>query len=48
MLERGGNLITQIVPNTQQSTIEPIIRENIKEKANVYTDEWFAYQDLGK
>lgn len=48
MLERNGNLITQVVPNTQQSTIEPIIRENIKEKANVYTDEWFAYQDLSK
>ena len=48
ILERNGNLITQVVPNTQQVTIEPIIRENIKENANVYTDEWFAYKDLNK
>ena len=48
MLERGGTLITQVVPNTQQNTIEPIIRKSIKEKANVYTDEWLAYQDLSK
>jgi transposase len=48
ILERNGNLITQVVSNTQQQTIEPIIRENIKGNSNVYTDEWFAYKDLGK
>jgi hypothetical protein len=39
MLERGGNLITQIVPNTQQSTLEPIIKSNIEKGSNLYTDE---------
>jgi len=29
MIEKGGNLITQVIPNTQQSTIEPIINANI-------------------
>ena len=48
ILERGGNLIAQVVSNTQQGTIEPIIREHIKENANVYTDEWLAYKDLNK
>ncbi len=48
ILERGGNLITQVIPNTQQETIEPIIKTNVKEGSNVYTDEWFAYKDLGK
>lgn len=48
MIERSGNLICQVIPNTQQQTIEPIIKECIKENSNVYTDEWFAYQDLGK
>lgn len=48
MLERNGNLITQVVPNTQQNTIEPIINLNIKKGSEVYTDEWFAYKDLGK
>jgi len=48
MIERGGNLICQVIPNTQQKTIEPIIRANVKERSNIYTDEWFAYKDLGK
>ncbi len=48
ILERSGNLITQVIPNTRQETIEPIIREYIKESSNVYTDEWFAYKDLNK
>lgn len=48
ILERGGNLICQVVPNTQQNTLEPIIKTKIKKSSNVYTDEWFAYQDLRK
>ena len=48
IIERNGNLITQVIPNTQQQTIEPIIKANVKEGSDVYTDEWFAYQDLHK
>jgi transposase-like protein len=48
ILQRDGNLITQVIPNTRQNIIEPIIRNNVKQNSNVYTDEWFAYQDLGK
>jgi len=39
MIERGGNLIAQVVQNTQQNTIEPIIKANIKQGSNVFTDE---------
>ncbi|CAH1769000.1 8337_t:CDS:2 [Entrophospora sp. SA101] len=31
MLERNGNLIAQVVQNTQQNTIEPVIKSNIKQ-----------------
>jgi hypothetical protein len=48
IIERNGNLICQVVPNTQQKTLEPIIKANIKKGSNVYTDEWLAYKDLGK
>jgi len=48
ILERGGNLITQVVSNTQKRTLEPVIENHVKKYSNVYTDEWFAYQDLGK
>jgi transposase-like protein len=47
-MERNGNLICQVVPNTQRKTIEPIVKANIKEGATVYTDEWFAYDKLYK
>jgi len=39
MIEREGNLICQVVPNTQQSTLEQIINANIKAGSDVYTDE---------
>ena len=48
LLERNGTLITQVVSNTRQNTLEPIIENHVKNGSSVYTDEWFAYQDLGK
>ena len=48
MQERGGNVITQVVPNTKQSTLEPIIKANIKPSSNVYTDEWYRHSNLSK
>ena len=46
MIERGGKLIAQVVPNTKQITVNPIIRANIKEGSNLYTDEWYRHGDL--
>jgi transposase-like protein len=37
-----------VVPNTQQETLKPIILDNIKEGSTIYSDEWKAYDDLGK
>jgi len=48
IIKRNGNLITQVINNTQQQTIEPIIKAKVKDGSNVYTDEWFAYKDLYK
>ena len=48
MIERKGNVIAQVVPNTQKENLEPIIKENIKQGSNVYTDEWLAYNELYK
>jgi transposase-like protein len=48
MIERGGNLIAQVVPNTKWETVNPIIRANVKEGSNVYTDEWYRHGDLYK
>ena len=46
ILERGGNLIAQVVPNTQQETLKPIIKANIEKKSNIYTDEWYRHRNL--
>jgi len=47
MIERGGgNLITQVVHDTKQSNLVPIIKSTIKKDANVYTDEWYRHSSL--
>lgn len=48
MIQRDGNLITKVVPDTAQVTILPIIKENILPGTFVYTDEWQAYNNLNK
>ena len=48
MLERGGNLIIWVVPNTRWKTLEPIIRANIKESSTVNTDEWYRKSNLSR
>lgn len=48
MMERGGNLVTQVVPNRKRATLLPIIRENVKLHSTVNTDEHTAYLTLGR
>jgi transposase-like protein len=39
MIKRGGNAIVKVIPDVKRSTLEPIIRANVKEGSNVFTDE---------
>ena len=48
MIERGGNVITQVVPNVERKTLEPIIRKHVEKGSNVFTNEWLAYNKLYK
>jgi len=48
LLERSGNLITKVVSNTRQNTLEPIIRVNIEKGSDIYTDEWYRHSNLSK
>jgi transposase-like protein len=48
MLERNGNLITQVVSNTQQKTLELIIGTNVEKGSDVYSDEWYRHGNLSK
>jgi transposase-like protein len=47
-VERNGNVIAQVVSDTSQNTLEPLIKASIKENATINTDEWKAYNDLHK
>lgn len=46
MLEREGNVIAEVVEDTKQKTIEPIIEKNVETGTIVMTDEWHAYNNL--
>lgn len=53
MLERGDDknpsiVVAVVVDDTKKKTIQPIIKENITEKATVSTDEWKGYKGLNK
>ena len=48
MLERGGDVMTKVVPNVQKRTLQPIIKENILPGSTVHTDELRSYMGLGR
>src|SRR5262245_5365217 len=46
MVQRGGNLMTKVIPNTSRATIEPIIAANVERGSVLSTDEWVAYDRI--
>lgn len=48
MKERGGDVVTMPVKRVDGATLKGLIRENIDKDATVMTDEWTAYNNLGK
>lgn len=45
-LERGGDLITAVVPNQRRETLEPFVKSNVLTGGNVHTDELGSYGRL--
>jgi transposase-like protein/predicted RNA-binding Zn-ribbon protein involved in translation (DUF1610 family) len=48
MVERGGNVMTKVLPKEGPWNLEGIIRANVVERSTISTDEWSGYQSLGK
>ncbi|MCX6249580.1 MAG: IS1595 family transposase [Bacteroidetes bacterium] len=48
LMERGGNIITQVVPDTKRETLQTIIFDNVQADSTISTDEWNAYNGLSK
>ena len=46
MLERGGNVVTQVVSSRRRDTLLPIIKDTVRPYSLVHTDEHSAYQTL--
>ena len=46
LLKRGGKVHVVVIPNTQQNTLIPIIRDKIQPDSIVYTDGFSSYDAL--
>ena len=46
MMQRGGEVVITMLPNVQQNTIAPLIRQTISKGTIVYTDEYDIYGRL--
>jgi transposase len=47
-VERGGRIRADVVPNSQTDTLMPITRRYVMPESLIFTDEWKAYDGLGK
>jgi transposase-like protein len=48
MVERGGNLIAKVAPDTKGKTLKAFINWNVVKGSTVVTDEWRGYIGLSK
>ena len=48
MMERGGDLVVEVVKDRKSKTLLPIITANVREHSEVHTDEHVAYGALSK
>jgi hypothetical protein len=46
MLQRGGQVVIQMLANVQQATIKPLIEQIIRAETLIYTDEYHIYSRL--
>lgn len=46
MIQRGGDVVIQMLANVQQKTIQPLILETISPGTLIYTDEYDIYARL--
>ena len=48
MMQRGGQVMTKVVPNVAKKTLQPIIGENVLDGTTVHSDELRSYKGLAK
>ena len=48
IMERGGEVFTQVVPNASRRSLLPHIKKHVKPGTRISTDEWQSYRILGE
>ena len=48
MVQRGGELVINMLENVQQKVIKPIIQKTVKAKTLIFTDEYSIYNKVTK
>ena len=48
MMQRGGQVMTKVVPDCKVKTLHPIIEENVQKGSTAHTDEFLTYNGLAK
>ena len=48
MVERGGEVMTKVVPDTKNKTLLPLVCQNVEQGTMISTDEMRAYKNLPK
>jgi transposase-like protein len=48
LVQRGGNVRSFAVPTTSARVLKRVLNDNVSKKANLITDEWPAYKNVGK
>ena len=47
MVERGGDVMLKIVPDSKKATLHPIINANVEKSSAIFTDAFKSYRGLG-
>lgn len=48
MLDRDGDIMTHVVPDTKRNTLHPLIVEHVEAGSTIHTDEYRSYRGLDK
>lgn len=46
MMERNGDIITEVVDNVKKNTLQAVVQENVEAGSHIYTDELRSYNGL--
>lgn len=46
MVERGGDVVTKIVPNNRKSSLLPVVKQNVLPATQIHTDQNHSYKGL--